>query len=83
MANYSGSAQFPQGLNNALAYVDLVKNTYSDQPEIYSGFLDVMRDFRNGLITMAEVGSRVAELFDGHPELIEQFNVFLPPGHHA
>ncbi|KAG8730736.1 Paired amphipathic helix protein Sin3b [Ceratobasidium sp. 428] len=83
MTGTSGEARIPKNLNDAFAYVNLVKNTYSDQPEVYDEFLNIMKEFKTGLATTAEVADRVEELFNGHPELISQFDVFLPPGHHA
>ncbi|KAK5088116.1 Transcriptional regulatory protein sin3 [Lithohypha guttulata] len=68
-------------LNDALSYLDQVKVRFSDQPDVYNRFLDIMKDFKSQAIDTPGVISRVSELFNGHPELIQGFNTFLPPGY--
>ncbi|KAL7063042.1 hypothetical protein AAHC03_01798 [Spirometra sp. Aus1] len=58
---------------DALSYLDLVKARFSNQHAIYTEFLDVMREFK--------AQTRVRELFDGHPDLIDGFNTFIPQGY--
>ena len=45
----SGSASTTQSmqLNDAFAYLDRVRAEFSDQPEIYNKFLQVMREFKS------------------------------------
>ena len=68
-------------LNDALSYLDQVKVRFSDQPDVYNKFLDIMKDFKSQAIDTPGVISRVSELFNGHPALIQGFNTFLPPGY--
>lgn len=68
-------------LNDALSYLDQVKVRFSDQPDVYNRFLDIMKDFKSQAIDTPGVISRVSELFNGHPALIQGFNTFLPPGY--
>ena len=68
-------------LNDALSYLDLVKVRFQDQPEVYNRFLDIMKDFKSQDIDTPGVIERVSTLFNGHPQLIEGFNTFLPPGY--
>ncbi|XDG08772.1 hypothetical protein ABKA04_008387 [Annulohypoxylon sp. FPYF3050] len=85
----SGSAGgMPQGqqpiLNSsqdALSYLDQVKVQFADQPDVYNKFLDIMKDFKSQTIDTPGVINRVSELFAGHPNLIQGFNTFLPPGY--
>ncbi|KAI1138205.1 paired amphipathic helix protein Sin3b [Hypoxylon sp. FL0543] len=82
----SGSAaSMPQGqqpiLNDALSYLDQVKVQFADQPDVYNKFLDIMKDFKSQTIDTPGVINRVSELFAGHPNLIQGFNTFLPPGY--
>jgi len=72
-----------QGLKveDALAYLDLVKTAYERQPVKYNGFLDIMKEFKAQSIDTPGVIERVIKLFQGHRELILAFNVFLPPGY--
>ncbi|KAF7953552.1 uncharacterized protein EAE97_000951 [Botrytis byssoidea] len=68
-------------LNDALSYLDQVKVQFSDQPDVYNRFLDIMKDFKSQAIDTPGVINRVSELFAGHPNLIQGFNTFLPPGY--
>ncbi|KAH8899220.1 hypothetical protein GQ53DRAFT_634452 [Thozetella sp. PMI_491] len=81
----SGPAAAAQGqqpiLNDALSYLDQVKVQFHEQPDVYNKFLDIMKDFKSQTIDTPGVISRVSELFAGHPNLIQGFNTFLPPGY--
>ncbi|KUI70868.1 Paired amphipathic helix protein pst1 [Cytospora mali] len=68
-------------LNDALSYLDQVKVQFSEQPDVYNRFLDIMKDFKSQTIDTPGVINRVSELFAGHPNLIQGFNTFLPPGY--
>ncbi|KAI5467596.1 hypothetical protein BGZ63DRAFT_346820 [Mariannaea sp. PMI_226] len=68
-------------LNDALTYLDQVKVQFHDQPDVYNRFLDIMKDFKSQAIDTPGVINRVSELFAGHPNLIQGFNTFLPPGY--
>lgn len=68
-------------LNDALSYLDQVKVRFSDHPDVYNRFLDIMKDFKSQAIDTPGVIERVSNLFNGHPALIQGFNTFLPPGY--
>lgn len=68
-------------LNDALGYLDQVKVRFQEQPDVYNKFLDIMKDFKSQAIDTPGVIDRVSTLFNGHPELIQGFNTFLPPGY--
>jgi len=68
-------------LNDALSYLDQVKVRFVHQPDVYNQFLDIMKDFKSQAIDTPGVIDRVSTLFAGHPELIQGFNTFLPPGY--
>ena len=68
-------------LNDALTYLDQVKVRFVEQPDVYNRFLDIMKDFKSQAIDTPGVIERVSTLFNGHPELIQGFNTFLPPGY--
>ncbi|RMZ83954.1 hypothetical protein DV737_g1313, partial [Chaetothyriales sp. CBS 132003] len=79
------AAQLPHGqqpiLNDALSYLDQVKVQFSNEPDVYNRFLDIMKDFKSQAIDTPGVIGRVSTLFNGHPMLIQGFNTFLPPGY--
>ena len=81
----TGVAALSQGqqpiLNDALSYLDQVKVRFVHQPDVYNQFLDIMKDFKSQAIDTPGVIDRVSSLFAGHPELIQGFNTFLPPGY--
>lgn len=68
-------------LNDALSYLDQVKVEFSGNPHVYNQFLDIMKDFKSQAIDTPGVIRRVSTLFTGHPNLIQGFNTFLPPGY--
>ncbi|KAI9780031.1 MAG: Transcriptional regulatory protein sin3 [Peltula sp. TS41687] len=80
-----GGPGLPHGqqpiLNDALSYLDQVKVQFVDQPDVYNRFLDIMKDFKSQAIDTPGVIERVSNLFAGHPNLIQGFNTFLPPGY--
>ncbi|XP_075219291.1 paired amphipathic helix protein Sin3a-like isoform X2 [Lycorma delicatula] len=81
----SGSAQQQQfqrlKVEDALTYLDLVKMKFSNQPQVYNDFLDIMKEFKSQSIDTPGVIKRVSTLFGEHPDLIVGFNTFLPPGY--
>ncbi|KAJ9113677.1 hypothetical protein QFC22_005986 [Naganishia vaughanmartiniae] len=54
---------------------------FSNQPDVYNRFLDVMKEFKGQTIDTPGVIDRVSTLFHSHPALIQGFNTFLPPGY--
>nr|CTP81770.1 BMA-SIN-3 [Brugia malayi] len=67
-------------VEDALCYLDQVKQQFADAPDVYVNFLDVMKDFKSQAIDTPGVIKRVSRLFRGRPNLIIAFNTFLPPG---
>ncbi|KAH3757625.1 Histone deacetylase complex, SIN3 component [Pelomyxa schiedti] len=61
---------------SALDFLDLVKSRVNR--EAYDEFLDVMKQFKNAELTTEQVVGTVHTMFEGYPELIEGFNIFLP-----
>ncbi|CAF4685393.1 unnamed protein product [Rotaria sp. Silwood1] len=87
--NNTNTSTFSQGqstssrlkVEDALSYLDKVKNQFALQPQVYNQFLDIMKEFKSQSIDTQEVINRVSTLFHGHPDLIVGFNTFLPPGY--
>ncbi|KAI8987829.1 hypothetical protein BDF20DRAFT_832728 [Mycotypha africana] len=72
----------PLNVKDALTYLDKVKSKFSSQPEVYTRFLDIMKDFKGQLIDTPGVIERVSTLFRGKRDLISGFSTFLPTGYH-
>lgn len=68
-------------VEDALAYLDLVKAEYEMQPHVYNQFLDIMKEFKARSIDTPGVIDRMLNLFHGKRQLILGFNTFLPPGY--
>ncbi|KAI0634768.1 hypothetical protein C8Q77DRAFT_1103995 [Trametes polyzona] len=80
-AGAQGGADRPLNVSDALSYLDQVKMQFSERPDVYNKFLDIMKDFKSQLIDTPGVIERVSNLFHGHPSLIQGFNTFLPAGY--
>ncbi|KAK1864608.1 hypothetical protein I4F81_007153 [Pyropia yezoensis] len=68
-------------VEDALAYLEQVKNQFGAEPEVYNRFLDIMKKFKAQSIDTTQVIKRVAYLFREKRPLILGFNTFLPPGY--
>ncbi|TFK54054.1 hypothetical protein OE88DRAFT_1654534 [Heliocybe sulcata] len=66
---------------DALSYVMAVKTEFHDQPDVYQHFLNILNDFKRGIIDTPGSIHRVLSLFLGYPTLIKGFNAFLPDGY--
>ena len=70
----------PVEFNEAISYVTKVKSRFERQPRIYERFLDVLHNYQRQGQSVADVYREVRVIFEGHPDLIQEFHVFLPPG---
>ncbi|ESN92146.1 hypothetical protein HELRODRAFT_116136 [Helobdella robusta] len=68
-------------VEDALSYLDRVKQQFCTQPQVYNDFLDIMKEFKSQTIDTPGVIARVSHLFHGHKDLIVGFNTFLPLGY--
>ena len=68
-------------IDDALSYLDQVKQQFGNQPHLYNEFLDIMKEFKLQTIDPSGVINRVSNLFRGYSDLIVGFNAFLPPGY--
>ena len=70
----------PVEFDEAISYVTKVKSRFERQPRTYERFLDVLHNYQQQGQSVADVYREVRVIFEGHPDLIEEFHVFLPPG---
>eukprot|EP00924_Labyrinthula_sp_SR-Ha-C_P004134 snap_masked-scaffold_3-processed-gene-15.34-mRNA-1 protein AED:0.15 eAED:0.19 QI:0/0/0/0.5/1/1/2/0/1523 len=71
----------PQGKNqftNAIEYVNQVKHRFSNDPQIYRTFLDMLHKYEKEEGSITEVVTGVANLFKDHSDLLSKFTIFLP-----
>ncbi|RLM61233.1 hypothetical protein C2845_PM14G05920 [Panicum miliaceum] len=66
---------------DSIRFVLAVKREFDGEPVKNLQFLTVMRGFRLGIFGVDGVVSRLQPLFQGHPDLIRDFNAFLPRGY--
>lgn len=70
-------------LKRAVSYLERVKRTFAERPEVYRAFLAVMHAFKEQRVGITGLVAQVYQLFEGHPNLLIGFNTFLPLGHAA
>ncbi|CAO3644942.1 unnamed protein product [Cunninghamella echinulata] len=64
--------------NNAINYVNKIKNRFAEGSDIYKQFLELLQTYQKEEHKIEEVYSQVHQLFIGHPDLLEEFQQFLP-----
>ncbi|KAH6880864.1 hypothetical protein BKA70DRAFT_186952 [Coprinopsis sp. MPI-PUGE-AT-0042] len=67
-------------IEDAHAFLDMVKNAFADSPERYNHFMDILKQSQQEKIDTPGVMTRVAALFQGPQSrlLLEGFQTFLP-----
>jgi histone deacetylase complex regulatory component SIN3 len=68
----------PVEFDDALAYVNRVKNRFLDQPEKYRQFLEILQLYQQESKTIQDVYSEISNLFDSAPDLVARFIQFMP-----
>ncbi|XP_045810015.1 paired amphipathic helix protein Sin3-like 1 [Trifolium pratense] len=64
-------------LEYAKKYLVNVKTQFQHEPHIYKSFLKIVNMYRNEDKSAKEVMQMVISLFEGHPDLVDGFMVFL------
>ncbi|PGH26786.1 hypothetical protein AJ80_01551 [Polytolypa hystricis UAMH7299] len=72
------SKRGPVEFNHAISYVNKIKNRFSDSPEIYKQFLEILQTYQRESKPIQDVYSQVTVLFNSAPDLLEDFKQFLP-----
>ncbi|KAK4798031.1 hypothetical protein SAY86_030357 [Trapa natans] len=62
----------------AISFVNKIKKRFQNDEHVYKAFLDILNLYRKEHKDINEVYHEVAELFDDHPDLLEEFMRFLP-----
>ena len=70
----STPAEFDQAIN----YVNKIKQRYATQPDIYKLFLENLQMYQKGLKPINEVYREISILFKEAPDLLEDFKLFMP-----
>lgn len=56
----------------------MTQNRFSAHPDIYKQFLEILQTYQRESKPIQEVYSQVTRLFNGAPDLLEDFKQFLP-----
>ncbi|KAI9666616.1 MAG: hypothetical protein M1821_004552 [Bathelium mastoideum] len=65
-------------LDDALNYLDKINCRFHSQPDIYEQFLEIFKTFKRGSTSALEVYAQVTNLLSQAPDLVEEFEQFLP-----
>ncbi|KAH9385769.1 paired amphipathic helix protein Sin3b [Nematocida major] len=76
MPEVGGSAKVQ--IKDAMRYLDVVKEEYKNNKEVYNKFLKTMKDYKDRHIDAKTVIEIMLALFNGNQKLIQGFNQFLP-----
>lgn len=68
----------PVEFNHAINYVNKIKNRFSNDPETYKQFLEILQTYQKEQKPIQEVYAQVQILFNGANDLLAEFKQFLP-----
>jgi paired amphipathic helix protein Sin3a len=71
-------AKSPVEFDQAISYVNKIKQRFSSDERVYKAFLEILNMYRKGQKTIANVYEEVALLFRSHADLLNEFTYFLP-----
>ncbi|KAF8602349.1 kinase-like protein [Ceratobasidium sp. AG-I] len=73
----------PQTIDGQFEYLQEIKATFKDNPEVYAHFLGTLNDLEAEETELLTIICNVSELFLEHPALIRGFNKLLPQGYYV
>uniref|UniRef100_A0A7N2KZU5 Paired amphipathic helix protein Sin3-like 2 n=1 Tax=Quercus lobata TaxID=97700 RepID=A0A7N2KZU5_QUELO len=62
----------------AIDFVNKIMIRFQNDLRVYEAFLDIMNTYRKEHNDINKVYNEISTLFDGHPDLVEEFTTFLP-----
>ncbi|KAI0488543.1 hypothetical protein KFK09_028379 [Dendrobium nobile] len=68
----------PVEFEEAISFVNKIKNRFQNEEHIYKAFLDILNMYRRENKSIHDVYQEVAVLFQSHHDLLEEFTHFLP-----
>eukprot|EP00890_Picochlorum_soloecismus_P005730 jgi/Picsp_1/6158/NSC_03512-R1_sin3 histone deacetylase complex len=71
-------AKSPVEFDQAITYVNRIKQTFANDERVYKAFLEILNQYRKGQKTIQSVYEEVALLFRNHEDLLNEFSYFLP-----
>lgn len=64
--------------DEAINFVNKIKKRFQNDEQVYKSFLDILNMYRKEHKNISEVYDEVSQLFEEHPDLLEEFTRFLP-----
>merc|ERR1712172_16628 len=61
-------------------YTDEVRKRFGDQSQVFRDFENIFQLYKANKTNIQVLIGRIVRLFSGDPDLINGFNIFLPPG---
>ncbi|PWN24601.1 hypothetical protein BDZ90DRAFT_234873 [Jaminaea rosea] len=68
----------PLEFNHAINYVNKIKQRFSNDPETYKQFLEILQTYQKEGRAIQDVYAQVTVLFEGAKDLLDEFKQFLP-----
>ncbi|XP_050271415.1 paired amphipathic helix protein Sin3-like 2 [Quercus robur] len=62
----------------AIKFVNKIKRRFQNNEHVYKAFLDCLNTYRKEHKDINKVYNEVSILFDGHPDLLDEFTTFIP-----
>ncbi|KAG0047678.1 Transcriptional regulatory protein sin3 [Gryganskiella cystojenkinii] len=76
--NGANNKKTPVEFNHAINYVHKIKNRFSNDPETYKQFLELLQAYQKEMKPITDVYTHVTQLFKNAPDLLDEFKQFLP-----
>lgn len=67
-------------ISPAMEYVTRIKQRFADNAELYLEFLDILSMYKRYPVDEVRLASRIAKLFHNAPDLLSDFQEFMPRG---
>ena len=64
--------------SHAISYVNKIKTRFNSEPNVYKQFLEILQTYQTDQKPIQEVYDQVTVLFQGAPDLLDDFKKFLP-----
>lgn len=64
--------------SHAISYVNKIKTRFNSEPNVYKQFLEILQTYQTDQKPIKEVYDQVTILFQGAPDLLDDFKKFLP-----
>ncbi|KAK0647278.1 Transcriptional regulatory protein SIN3 [Lasiodiplodia hormozganensis] len=68
----------PVEFSHAISYLSKIKNLSSTQPGIFKQFLEILQAYQRGSMPIKDVHAQMTQLLDSAPDLLEEFEQFIP-----